>query len=106
MESMRYLRIPIAARRTIKLTSAKFKLKEMEILLGKVISSRLPTVRKIDAVKAFVLPAIDFLLLNGEVGRSGLRIVDKKIRGMTNPELKTQVCETEAISSRSDYLHR
>jgi hypothetical protein len=34
---MRYLGAPIAVRRTVKLKSAKFKLKEMEILLMKII---------------------------------------------------------------------
>jgi hypothetical protein len=67
-ESMRYLGARIAARRTIKRKSMKFKLEEMDILFGKIISSPLLTVQKIDAVKAFLLPSIDVLLLNGEVG--------------------------------------
>jgi hypothetical protein len=84
---MRYLGALIAARRTIKLKSAKFKLKEMEVLLRKIMSSPLLTVQKIDAVKAFLLPSINFLLLNGEVGRSQLRVMDKKTRRMINKEL-------------------
>jgi hypothetical protein len=51
---MRYLGVLIAARRTIKLTSAKFKVKEMGILLGKIISSPILTVQKIYAVKTFL----------------------------------------------------
>jgi hypothetical protein len=46
------------------------------------------TVQKIDAVEIFLLPSIDFLLLNGEVGKSQLRVMDEKIRGMINKELK------------------
>jgi hypothetical protein len=69
---MRYLGAPIAARRIVKLKSAKFKLKEMKALLGKIISSPLLTVQKIDVVKTFLLPSINFLLLNGEVRRSQL----------------------------------
>jgi hypothetical protein len=85
---MRYLGAPITARRTVKFKSAKFKLQEMAILLGKIMSSSLFTVQKIDIVKTFLLPSIDFLLLNGEIGRSQLRVMDKKIRGMINKELK------------------
>jgi hypothetical protein len=50
--------------------------------------SPLLTVQKIDAVKTFLLSSIDFLVLNREVGRSQLRVMDKKIRGMINKELK------------------
>jgi hypothetical protein len=64
---MRYLDVQIAARRTVNLKSAEFKLKEMEILLAAMIISPLPTVQKTDAVKTFLLPSIDFLLLNREV---------------------------------------
>jgi hypothetical protein len=51
---LRYLEAPIAARRIVKLKAAKFKLKEMVVLLGKIMSSPLPTVQKIDAVKKFL----------------------------------------------------
>jgi hypothetical protein len=67
---MRYLSAPIAARRIMKLKSAKLKLKEMKALLGKIISSPLLTVQKIDAVKTFLLPSMDFLFMNGEIARS------------------------------------
>jgi hypothetical protein len=86
-DSMRYLGAPIAARRTVRLKSAKFKLKEMEILLGKIMSSALLTVQKIDAIKTFLLPSMDFLLLNGEAGGRDLEVMDKKIRGMVNRDL-------------------
>jgi hypothetical protein len=65
-----YLGTPIAARRTLKLKSAKSKLKEIEIVLGNVMSSPLLTVQKIDMVKCFLFPSINFLLLNGKIGRS------------------------------------
>jgi hypothetical protein len=67
---------------------AKFKLNEMEIFLRKITSPPLLTVQKINAVKTFVLPSIDFLLLNGEVGKLQLRVMHKKIRGMINKGLK------------------
>jgi hypothetical protein len=54
-ESMIYLGAPIAARKTVKLKSVKFKLEEMDILLGKIMSSPLLMVQKIDAMKTFLL---------------------------------------------------
>jgi hypothetical protein len=69
-ESMRFLGALIASRRTGKLKSAKFELKEMKILLRKTMSRSLLTVQKINAVKIILLPLTGFLLLNGEVGRS------------------------------------
>jgi hypothetical protein len=40
-ESMRYLGASIVARRIVKLKLTKFKLEEIDILLGKIISSPL-----------------------------------------------------------------
>jgi hypothetical protein len=87
---MRPVGVPIAARKTVKLKSAKFKLKEIQVLLGKIMSSPLLIVQKIDVVKIFLLPSIDFFLLNGEVGRSQLRVMDKRIRGMINKGRKIE----------------
>jgi hypothetical protein len=97
-ESMKYLGEAIAARRTVRLKSPKFKFKEMEILLGKIMSSPLLTVQKTDVVKIFLLLLTDFLLLNGEVGRSQLQVIDKKIRGMINREVTTKGCQSNAIT--------
>jgi hypothetical protein len=46
----------------------KFKFGKMDIILGKIMSSLLLTVQKIDVVKTFLLPSIDLILLNGEAG--------------------------------------
>jgi hypothetical protein len=46
------------------------------------MSSRWLTAQKIDPVKTFLFPSIDFLLLNGEAGVKHLQIIDKKIRRM------------------------
>jgi hypothetical protein len=87
---MRYLGAPIAARRTIKPKSAKFRVKEMEIFVRKIMSSLSHTVQKIDVVKTLLLLSIGFLLLNGEIGRLQLRNIDKKIREMINRDLKVK----------------
>jgi hypothetical protein len=86
-DSMRYLEAPISARRIIKFKTARFKLKEIEILLGKIMSSPLLAMQKIDTIKIILLPSLDFLLLNGEIGVKDLEVMDKKIRGMINRDL-------------------
>jgi hypothetical protein len=90
-ESVRYLGAPISARRTVKLKTVNFKLREMEVLLEKIMASSLLTVQKIDAVKTFLLPSIDFLLLNGDAGIAELLKMDKKIRGKINYDMKIRM---------------
>jgi hypothetical protein len=105
-ESMRYLSALIAARRTIKLRSAKLSLKAMEILLGKIISAWRSTVQQSDAVKTFLLPSTDFFLLNGGIGRSQLRVMDNKIREIITKELtiKGLPIECHYVSERDGGL--
>jgi hypothetical protein len=83
-ESTRYLGAPIPARRTAKLKTVKFKLDETNILLGKIMSSLLLTVQKINAVKTFLRPSIDFRLSNREPGGTQLSTMDKTIRRAIN----------------------
>jgi hypothetical protein len=100
---MYFLGASIVARRKVKLRSTKFKFKEMEIELEKIMSSLLLPVQKIAAVKTFLSLSIDFFLLNGEVGRSRLRVMDKKIRGIVNEELKIKRLSIECHhTSRRD----
>jgi hypothetical protein len=87
-ESMRYLGAPIAARKMIKLKSVKLRLEEMDIRPGKIMSSPLFTVQKIDVVKTFFLPSIDFLLLDREVGVAQLQTMNRKNRRSINEEMR------------------
>jgi hypothetical protein len=71
-QSLKYLGTPVTARKTVKLQAVKEKVTEMEILLEKIMKSPLLTVQKIDAVKTFLLPKLDFMMLNGDVGKDAL----------------------------------
>jgi hypothetical protein len=44
------------------------KLTEMKIRLKKIMESSLIIVQEIDAMKTFVLPMLDFMMLNGDIG--------------------------------------
>jgi hypothetical protein len=77
---LKYLGTPVAARRKIKLEAVESKLSEMRVRLKKIMESQLLTVQKIDAVKTFLLPTLDFMMLNGDVGETQLKKMDQHIR--------------------------
>jgi hypothetical protein len=52
------------------------------------MESPLLVVQKIDALKTFSLPMIDFMLLNGDVGESQLTRMDQSIRAAVDRALK------------------
>jgi hypothetical protein len=77
IQSLKYLGISITARRTVKLEAIEAKLTEMKIRLQKIVKSPLLIVQKIDAMKMFVLPILDFMMLNGDIGEKQLIQMDK-----------------------------
>jgi hypothetical protein len=46
--------------------------------------------QKADALKTFLLPSIDFILLKGDVGESRLEQMDQHIRASINEELRVR----------------
>jgi hypothetical protein len=65
----------------VKLEAIGTKLTEMKIRLKKIVESPLLIAQKIDAMKTFVLPTLDFMMLNGNVGEKQVTEMDKYIRG-------------------------
>jgi 3-dehydroquinate dehydratase len=89
-ESLKYLGTAVSARRTVKLEAVEAKLTEMKVRLQKIMESPLLIVQKIDAVKTFVLPTLDFMMLNGDVGEKQLAKMDSHIRGKIDEALKVR----------------
>jgi hypothetical protein len=87
-QSLKYLGTAVAARRNIKLQATNAIFDEMKILVRKIIGSALSVVQKIDAIKTFVIPHFDFLMLNGEVSKVELNKLDSYIRGKINEMLR------------------
>jgi hypothetical protein len=83
-------RSPMAARRTVALKSGKFKLEEMDTLMGKIMSSSLLTMQKTDGLKSLLQPSIDFHMLNGEVGVKQLLTAERKIKRATNDDMRVK----------------
>jgi hypothetical protein len=54
------------------------------------MESQLLRVQKIDTVKIFRLPSLDFMLLNGDVREKQLQNMDKHIRASCNKALKVR----------------
>jgi hypothetical protein len=63
-QSLKYLGTAVAPRRGVKLEAIEAKLTEVRVRLKKIMESSLLIVQKIDAVKTFVLPTLDFAMLN------------------------------------------
>jgi hypothetical protein len=89
-ESLKYLGTAVSARRTLKLEAVEAKLTETKILLQKIMESPLLIVQKIDVVKTFVLPTLDFMMLNGDVGEKQLAKMDSAIQGKIDEALKVR----------------
>jgi hypothetical protein len=87
-QSLKYLGTSVMARRTVKLETIKAKLIEIKIRFQKIIESPLLIVQKIDTMKTFVLPTLDFMMLNGDVGKKQLIRMDKYIRRKVDKTLK------------------
>jgi hypothetical protein len=89
-QSPKYLGTAIAPRRTVTLEATEAKLTEMKIRLKKIIESPVLIVQKIDAMKTFVLPMLDFMILKGDIGEAVLMKMDKHIRGRVDELLKVK----------------
>jgi hypothetical protein len=94
-QSLKYLGTPVTARKTVKLEAIETKLTEMKIRLKKIAESPLLIVQKIDAMKTFVLPTLDFMMLNGDVGEKQVTEMDKYIRGRVDEMLKVRSLPVE-----------
>jgi hypothetical protein len=89
-QSLKYLGTAVAPRRTVKLEAAEAKLTETKTRLKKIMESPLLIMQKIDAMKTFVLPMLDFMMLNGDLGEKQLMKMDKHIRGRADELLKVR----------------
>jgi hypothetical protein len=89
-QSLKYLGTAVAARQKVKLEAMKGKWTEMKIRRKKIMESPLLMAQKIDAIKTFVLPTLDFAMLNVDVGETQLSIIDKYTRGSIDEAMKVR----------------
>jgi hypothetical protein len=74
----------------VKLDAMVARLPDMKIRLIKIMKSPFFIVQKIDAIKTFVLPSLDFALLNDDVREQPSLMIDKYIKGLIDKTLKVR----------------
>jgi hypothetical protein len=89
-QSLKYLGTPVTAKQTVKLEAVETKLTEMKIRMRKIVESPLLIVQKIDAMKTFVFPTLEFMILNGNVGEKQVTEMDKYIQERVDEMLKVR----------------
>jgi hypothetical protein len=74
-------------------------LTEMKARMREIRESPLLTVQKINALKIFVLPILDFMMLNGDVGRKQLNKMNQQIRESIDGALQVRGLPVECHHS-------
>ena len=79
-ESMQYLGIAVAARRRIRFKNNESAVETFLSTLEKIAQSPLAITQKVHAIRMFLMPTLDYVLLNGEMKRSTATKLDKRVR--------------------------
>ena len=66
-DTVRYLGAPIAARKVVKLKFASKLIANFKTKIKKITDSSLLIVQKLHAIKTFIMPTLDFAMLNGQL---------------------------------------
>jgi hypothetical protein len=90
VQLLKYFEILITAKRIIKLETIETKFIEMKIRFKKTMESPLLIIQKIDVLKTFVFPILDFMMLNGDIDEKQLIKMVKYIRRQINKALKVR----------------
>jgi hypothetical protein len=117
-ERIKYLGMPLGARRNPKLEFGLKKLEKTKFQLQKLVESGLRLNQKIHAVRTFVAPSLDYLLFTGKLKCKDLDALDVQIRRVVNQEVggpylpvdflhtnwKDGGCSLPCLKERSDIL--
>jgi hypothetical protein len=87
-EIVEYLGAPIGARKNAKMNFAETKIEGIRKHLRRIMQSGLKLSQRINAVKTFVTPQLDFYLMNGQTRVKDLQELDVEIRRIINEALK------------------
>jgi hypothetical protein len=87
-EVIEYLGTPIGARKNAKLNFAESKVENFRKYLRRIMQSGLKISQKINAIKTFIAPQLDFYLMNGQIRVSDLKELDVEVRRVINEALK------------------
>jgi hypothetical protein len=87
-EVIEYLGAPIGARRNAKLNFAESKVEGFRKHLRRIMQSGLKISQKMNAIKTFITPQLDFYLMNGQIRVKDLKELDIEIRRVINDAVK------------------
>jgi hypothetical protein len=87
-EVIEYLGAPIGARRNAKLNFAESKVEGFKKHLRRIMQSGLKISQKINAIKTFVTPQLDFYFMNGQIRVKELKELDIEVRRIINEAVK------------------
>ena len=79
-ESIEYLGSAAAATVCIRYKGTEEVIEESKILIDKIMKSQLKVNQKLDAIRRFVIPSMDYLLTEGNPRKGDLEDIDRKIR--------------------------
>ena len=79
-ESMQYLGVAVAARRKVRFKNNESAVETFLSTLEKIARSPLAITQKIHAIRMFLMPTLDYVLLNGEMRQSTATKLDKRVR--------------------------
>lgn len=88
-ESMRYLGCPISDWKASRQKGTHQRIEEVRTNIEVILDSNLAINQKLDAIKKFVLPTLDFALITSDVSLVELRSLDQHLRGLINKQIKS-----------------
>ena len=101
--SIRYLGAPISGSKASRVKYCKATLEDVQVRTNSVFSSNLTILQKLDAIKTYVLPRLDFLLENGQFAINDLDKLDRKLRGQIDKEIKASGIPISFFYTSSSY---
>jgi hypothetical protein len=81
----------------VKLEAVMAKLTEIRVRMKKITESPLLIVQKMDAIKTFISPTLDFAMLNGDIGEKQLIIIDKHTSSLINEAMNLKRLRREEV---------
>ena len=80
-ELIGYLGAPISGRKASRMKFAAAEIEDIKSKIKLVFKSQLTLIQKIEAVRTFILPRLDYILMNGQVAKADLEGIDSLVRG-------------------------
>jgi hypothetical protein len=86
-QTVKYLGVQLGTRRLFKMRFNNSKIESIKKIIGRLDRSGLKIIQKIDAIRTFVLPRLDYCFMNSVVSLTKINEVDGMIRRMINSKI-------------------